>query len=52
MSRADYSMRDDSPVQPFHVDRTELYTHFQARVDYLHRFLDFSASMGTFDRES
>lgn len=28
-----------------HIDRKELYTSLEARIQYLHSFLDFSSSM-------
>lgn len=31
------------PMQ--HIDRKELYTNLEARIHYLHSFLDFSTSM-------
>lgn len=33
----------NQPVK--HVDRKELYTCLEARVSYLHSFLDFNSSM-------
>lgn len=33
-----------SPVPMKHIDREELYTNLEARIQYLHSFLDFSSS--------
>lgn len=30
------------PIQ--HIDRKDLYTNLEARIQYLHTFLDFSSS--------
>ena len=35
----------DSSRQVKHVDRKQLYTDLEARISYLHGFLDFNSSM-------
>lgn len=38
----DVKLDSSRPVK--HVDRKELYTNLEARVSYLHSFLDFNSS--------
>ncbi|KAG8410328.1 hypothetical protein J3459_017140 [Metarhizium acridum] len=33
-----------SPVPMKHIDREDLYTNLEARIQYLHSFLDFSSN--------
>jgi hypothetical protein len=41
---------DARPMQ--HIDRKELYTSLEARIQYLHSFLDFSSRTSSFQLSS